>query len=92
MDLGYVMAEAGTHYNRKTGEWLSQNVQVCPMCYRNFASNRAGDKHWDRKKPRGHQCLIPEEVGLSSFTNAHGAIIYRIKVEESSALVEENSP
>ena len=77
MDLGYVMAEAGTHYNRKTGELLSQNVQVCPMCYRNFASDRAWEKHWDRKKPRGYQCLIPEEIGLVSLKNKKGATVYR---------------
>jgi len=78
MDLGYVMAEAGTHYNRKTGEWLSQNVQVCPMCYRNFASNRAGDKHWDRKKfPDPSCCLEPENVGLKKLISTKGATIYR---------------
>jgi hypothetical protein len=77
MDLGYVVGHHGTHRNGLTGERLAQNVQVCSVCFKNFASCRAGERHWDRKKPRGRQCLIPEEVGLISFKNAHGATIYR---------------
>ena len=72
------MAQQGTHKNRKTGEELARNVQVCNMCFRNFASDRAWEKHWDRKKfPDPSCCLEPENIGLKEFTNTFGSIIYR---------------
>jgi hypothetical protein len=70
------MAYHGTHKNGKTGEKLAQNVQVCNMCFRNFASSRAWEKHYDRKKyPNG--CMEPRTLGLKEFTNTFGSIIYR---------------
>ncbi len=78
MDLGHVVGHHGTHRNRLTGERLAQNVQVCPMCYKNFASDKAWEKHWDREKfPDSSCCLEPETVGLKKFKNAFGATIYR---------------
>jgi len=72
------MGYQGTHKNSVTGEKLAQNVQVCNMCFRNFASDRAWEKHWDRKKfPDPSCCLEPETVGLEEFTNTFGSIIYR---------------
>jgi hypothetical protein len=73
------MTQAFTHRNRITGEVLAQNIQVCPVCYKNFSSDRAWEKHWERKNPRGEQCLIPEEVGLIPIRNTYGSIIYRSK-------------
>jgi len=72
------MAQQGTHKNRVTGERLARNVQVCNMCFRNFASDRAWEKHWERKKfPDPSCCLEPEAVGLKAFINTFGAIVYR---------------
>jgi len=72
------MVQAGTHINTKTGEKLARNVQICPMCFRNFASDRAWEKHWDRKKfPDPSCCLEPESIGLKVLVNTFGAVIYR---------------
>jgi hypothetical protein len=71
------MGHHGLHKNRQTGEVLSQDVQICTMCWKNFSSDDAWEKHWDRKNSRGNQCLIPEEVGLIPIHNVHGATIYR---------------
>jgi hypothetical protein len=73
------MGHHGLHKNRQTGEVLAQDVQICTMCFRNFASDDAWEKHWERKNPRGNQCLDPTEVGLISFRNSRGATIYRLK-------------
>jgi hypothetical protein len=72
------MGYHGTHRNPITGEWVAQGTQVCTRCYKNFASDDAWEKHWERKNLRGHQCLSPEEVGLISFQNSHGATVYRV--------------
>ena len=73
------MGHHGRHTNAKTSEDLSQNVQVCTMCWKNFSSDDAWEKHWDRKKIRGQQCLDPEGVGLIAFKNTKGATIYRTR-------------
>lgn len=73
------MGHQGVHKNTKTGELLAQNVQVCPMCWKNFSSDDAWEKHWDRKKIRGQQCLHPIEVGLMEFQNKSGSTIYRTR-------------
>ncbi len=73
------MGYQGVHKNSKTGEMLAQNVQVCTMCWKNFSSDAAWEKHWDRKKMGGQQCLTPEEVGLAPFKNTQGATIYRTR-------------
>ena len=72
------MGYHGLHKNKMTNEVLAQDVQICPTCYKNFSSDDAWEKHWDRKNPRGHQCLSPSEVGLIPFQNSHGATIYRV--------------
>ena len=77
--MGHLMAQPGLHRNEPTGELVAQNVQICTVCFRNFASDDAADKHWDRKKPRFEQCLIPEEVGLISSLDSRGSTIYRVK-------------
>ena len=72
------MTQQGTHKNSITGERLARNVQVCNMCFRNFASDRAWEKHWDRKNfPDLSCCLEPETVGLEEFKNTFGSVIYR---------------
>ena len=70
------MAQQGTHKNEITGERLARNVQICPLCFRNFASTKAADKHYDRKK-FPNPCLEPETVGLKKFKNTFGSKIYR---------------
>jgi hypothetical protein len=71
------MGYQGQHRNPKTGELLAQNVQVCTMCWKNFSSDDAWEKHWDRKKILGQQCSSPQEVGLVEITNTKGAVVYR---------------
>jgi hypothetical protein len=73
------MGYHGTHKNPITGEWVAQGTQVCTRCYKNFASDDAWEKHWDRKKSRGSQCDIPEDIGLVKFTNTFGSAIYRTR-------------
>jgi len=77
------MGYHGLHKNRMTGEWLAQDVQICPGCWKNFSSDDAWEKHWNRRKSFGQQCLDPKDVGLIPFTNAHGATIYRMNVASS---------
>ena len=72
------MTQQGMHRNEKTGELVARNVQVCTMCFRNFASDRAWEKHWERKNfPDPSCCLEPETVGLKEFRNTFGSTIYR---------------
>jgi len=73
------MGYHGLHRNDKSGEVLAQNVQVCTICWKNFSSDEAGEKHLDRKKPRGQQCLDPVQVGLVAFQNKFGSTIYRTR-------------
>jgi len=70
------MANLPTHKNPKTGEVLANHIEVCPACYRNFSSTRAGDEH--RATQDGKRvCLNPEEIGLELTVNSHGSLIYR---------------
>ena len=72
------MGYHGTHKNRLTREELAQNVSVCPMCFKNFASDKAANKHYVREKfPNPSYRLKPEEVGLKEFKNTFGSVIYR---------------
>ena len=73
------MGHQGQHRNSQTGEVLAQNVQVCTICWNNFSSDVAWAKHWDRKKPRGQQCMNPIEVGLVAIRNTEGATIYKTR-------------
>jgi len=75
----YLMGYQGLHRNKKTGELLAQDVQICTICNKNFSSDDAWEKHWDRKKPRGFQCSNPDEIGLMKFTNTFGSAIYRTR-------------
>jgi hypothetical protein len=51
------MGHHGLHKNRQTGEVLAQDVQICTVCFRNFASDDAWEKHWERKNPQGQQSI-----------------------------------
>jgi len=73
------MGYHGLHKNKLTGEVLAQDVQICPTCYKNFSSDDAWEKHWDRKKPKGFQCSNPDEIGLTKFINTFGSEIYRTR-------------
>ena len=73
------MGHHGLHKNKQTGELLAQDVQVCTMCWKNFSSDDAWERHFDRKKyPDPSCCLEPTSAGLVSFKNIRGATIYRI--------------
>jgi hypothetical protein len=70
------MANLPNHRNRHTGELLANAIQVCPKCFRNFASTRAGDLH--RVTTNGVTvCADPSTVGLELITNSYGSMIYR---------------
>ena len=72
------MGYHGTHKNDKSGERLAQNVLICPMCFKNFASDKAANKHYVRENfPNPSYCLKPEEVGLKEFKNTFGSVVYR---------------
>jgi hypothetical protein len=74
------MGYQGLHRNTRTGEVLAQDVQVCTMCWNNFSSDDAWEKHYDRKKyPDPSCCLEPTSVGLIPFKNSRGATIFRIR-------------
>jgi hypothetical protein len=48
------------------------------MCFKNFASDKAANKHYVREKfPNPSYCLKPEEAGLKEFKNTFGSTIYR---------------
>jgi hypothetical protein len=48
------------------------------MCFKNFASDKAANKHYVRENfPNPSYCLKPEEVGLKEFKNTFGSVIYR---------------
>ena len=70
------MANLPTHKNPKTGEVLAGQVEVCPACYRNFSSTRAGDEHRATREGK-RVCLNPEEIGLELTVNSYGSLIYR---------------
>jgi uncharacterized C2H2 Zn-finger protein len=72
------MTQAGRHKDDE-GKWLSQNVLRCRRCGRNFKSDKAADKHYDRTLPHGHRCKEPEVVGLVSYQNTYGATIWKEK-------------
>jgi hypothetical protein len=65
------------HRNPHTGEVLPNHVEVCPACFRNFASTRAGDLH--RRTLEGRRvCRSPEDVGLLEFKTPRGAVVFRM--------------
>lgn len=65
-----------THRNPRTGEVVAQGVEICTACFRNFGSTLAGDKH--RVTRNGKRlCEDPSAIGLESYVNKHGAIVYR---------------
>lgn len=72
------MTQAGRHKDAED-KWLSQNVQRCRSCERNFKSDKAADRHYDRSLPYGHRCREPETVGLESYQNTYGATIWKEK-------------
>jgi hypothetical protein len=78
--MGQLMGYHGLHKNKQTGEVLAQDVQICTMCWKNFSSDDAWEKHFDREKyPDPNCCQAPETVGLVPFVNTRGSIIYRVE-------------
>lgn len=70
------MSQPGLRKDYK-GKYVARNVQSCPRCEENFASDRAGNRHYKRNRPDGERCQEPTSVGLVSFQNKHGATIWR---------------
>ncbi len=66
------------HRNKKTGEWLRNQEQVCPACYENFANTKSGDKHRIGEFGVDRRCAYPPEVGLIASKNKFGTLVWRI--------------
>lgn len=65
------------HRNSKTQELLLNAEQVCPVCFENFTSTRAGDEH--RVGEIGtteRRCANPKEVGLVAKRNKYGTLVW----------------
>ena len=68
------------HCNSKTNELLRNIEQVCPVCFENFASNGAGDKHrvGEIGTPE-RRCAEPSTVGLVLKKNKYGTLVWSAK-------------
>ena len=62
--------------NPKTGEVLENWQQVCPACFRNFASDESGSKHRRRRKRRSVICVHPKTVGMWLKKNRFGTEVW----------------
>jgi hypothetical protein len=68
------------HRNLKTQERLLNAEQVCPVCFENFSSTRAGDEHRVGEigtPERG--CANPKDVELIVKPNVYGTLVWSIK-------------
>ena len=68
------------HRNSKTRELLLNAEQVCPVCFENFTSTRAGDEH--RTGEIGapeRECANPKDVGLIAKQNQYGTLVWSTK-------------
>ena len=67
------------HRNLKTQELLRNIEQVCPVCFQNFASTGAGDKHRVREigTPE-RRCAEPSSVGLVMKLNNFGTKVWGV--------------
>lgn len=68
------------HRNSRTQELLQNDEQVCPVCFENFTSTRAGDLH--RVGAIGtpeRGCANPKSVGLIAKQNEFGTSVWSIK-------------
>ncbi len=67
------------HRNSKTQELLLNAEQVCPVCFENFTSTRAGDEHKVGEigtPERG--CANPNDFGLIVKPNVYGTLVWSI--------------
>ena len=68
------------HRNSKTQELLLNTEQICPECFENFTSTRAGDEHRVGEigtPDRG--CANPKDVGLIDKQNEYGTMVWSTK-------------
>jgi hypothetical protein len=67
------------HRNSKTEELLLNAEQVCPVCFENFSSTRAGDEHrvGEIGTPE-RRCADPKDVGLIAKPNVYGTLVWSI--------------
>ena len=65
------------HRNLKTNELLKNAEQVCPVCFENFTSTRAGDLHrvGEIGTPE-RRCAEPSTVGLVAELNKFGTKVW----------------
>jgi len=72
-------SHTSTHRNKKTGDLLRHIEQVCPVCFENFKTTEAGDKHRIGNFGIDRRCANPSEVGLVQTKNRFGTSIWRLK-------------
>jgi hypothetical protein len=67
------------HRNSRTQELLHNDEQVCPVCFENFTSTRAGDLHrvGEIGTPE-RQCAEPSSVGLIMKQNNYGTKVWGV--------------
>ena len=66
--------------NLRTLERLLNAEQVCPVCFENFSSTRAGEEHRIGEigtPERG--CASPKDVGLVAKPNKYGTLVWSTK-------------
>ena len=73
-------AHQPTHRNLRTGKELRNIEQVCPVCFENFTSTRAGDLHrvGEIGTPE-RRCAEPSSVGLVRKPNKYGTQVWSTK-------------
>jgi hypothetical protein len=67
------------HRNSRTKELLHNDEQVCPVCFENFTSTRAGDLHrvGEIGTPE-RRCAEPSSVGLVMKLNNFGTKVWGV--------------
>ena len=71
-------AHRANHHNRMTGELLENQEQVCPACFENFGTTKAGDLHRSGSFGVDRRCLPPYEIGLINTPNRFGTEVWRL--------------
>jgi len=68
------------HRNSRTQELLHNDEQVCPVCFENFTSTRAGDEHrvGEIGTPE-RRCAEPSSVELIAKPNSYGTLVWSLK-------------
>jgi hypothetical protein len=72
-------AHSSPHRNKLTGDLLNQKEQVCPVCFENFKTTEAGDKHRVGSYGVDRKCESPSNIGLVPIKNKFGTRVWKLK-------------